>query len=89
MLVGGGELFEYLISEGPYSEALAAYHMQKIANAISYLHNIGIVHRDLKPENLLLTSTNPSKAEVKVADFGLAKIYGSNFDVMKTVCGTW
>lgn len=37
-VVNGGELFEHLIAEGPYSEALAAYHMRKIAGAIAYLH---------------------------------------------------
>lgn len=45
------------------------------------------MHRDLKPENILLTSKDPRVAQVKVADFGLAKICSS--DVMSTICGTW
>lgn len=37
------------------------------------MHSLGIIHRDLKPENLLLTSKG-SNAEVKLIDFGLAKV---------------
>jgi serine/threonine protein kinase len=33
-----------------------------------------IIHRDVKLDNVLLTSTTPSKAVAKLADFGLAKL---------------
>jgi len=85
--VSGGELFDYLVESGPYSEQSAAYHMRRIVSAVEFLHRNEIVHRDLKPENLLLTSKDPKYAEVKVADFGLARI--CNESVMQTVCGTW
>ena len=55
-LVTGGELFDHLVSKGPYSEKEAAGHMRAVAQAVQYLHSKNIVHRDLKPENLLLTS---------------------------------
>lgn len=32
-----------------------------------------VMHRDLKLENVLLTSTKPSAADVRLADFGLAR----------------
>lgn len=85
--VPGGELFEHLVSNGPYSEAEAARHMRRIASAVEHLHRHNIVHRDLKPENLLLTSHNPVYADVKVADFGLARMYTES--AMQTICGTW
>lgn len=45
------------------------------------------MHRDLKPENILLSNTDEDDAVIKVADFGLAKIFvGTN---LKTKCGTW
>ena len=37
------------------------------------MHGMNIIHRDLKPENLLLNSKG-SDAEVKLIDFGLAKV---------------
>jgi serine/threonine protein kinase len=39
------------------------------------MHSLGIIHRDLKPENLLLTNKG-ANAEVKLIDFGLAKVDG-------------
>jgi len=41
---------------------------------------------DLKPENLLYTDTT-DEAEIKIADFGLAKLIRDS-DMMATACGT-
>ncbi|MCX6138534.1 MAG: protein kinase [Ignavibacteriales bacterium] len=45
----------------------------QIAEALQDAHTNGIVHRDIKAENIMLTS----KSQVKVMDFGLAKLKGS------------
>jgi eukaryotic-like serine/threonine-protein kinase len=51
----------------------------KICDAISYAHQRGVIHRDLKPANILVTDESEerspeSRSEVKVLDFGLARI---------------
>ena len=75
-LLEGGELFDVIISQGSFSEADAARIMKQLLSAVNYLHSRNIVHRDLKPENIMLT-TKPknNKFEIKIIDFGTAKIF--------------
>jgi serine/threonine-protein kinase len=42
--------------------------------ALAYAHGRGFVHRDIKPSNLLVM-TSEGRDVVKVADFGLARLY--------------
>ncbi len=45
----------------------------QIAEALQEAHSHGIVHRDIKAENIMVNTKN----QVKVMDFGLAKLRGS------------
>lgn len=48
------------------------YHiMLQVAEALSYAHKQKIVHRDIKPSNLIY---NPASHQVKVSDFGIARM---------------
>ena len=85
-LVTGGELFDRIVAKGSYSEKDAATCMSQLCQALDYLHTKKIVHRDLKPENLLYASP-ADDANLKVADFGLARMLTAG-DMMKTACGT-
>ncbi len=47
--------------------------VETVAQAVFYAHKEGVIHRDLKPDNIMINK----EGEVKVMDFGLAKIRGS------------
>ncbi|HKC72140.1 MAG TPA: serine/threonine-protein kinase, partial [Terriglobales bacterium] len=55
---------------GPLTEHEAMTLAGQLAQALEAAHEQGVVHRDLKPGNLRLTT----KGQLKVLDFGLAKL---------------
>lgn len=56
-----------------------------ILKGIDFLHSNRIVHRDLKPSNILVSKDG----RIKIADFGLAKIYESSVNLTTTVVSLW
>lgn len=45
-----------------------------LCDALQYAHDQGVIHRDIKPENILMSI----HGAVKIADFGLSRILGSD-----------
>ncbi len=53
--------------------------LEPAAAAVEIAHREGVVHRDLKPENLFVVGDpNVLRPLVKVLDFGIAKVMGSD-----------
>ncbi|XP_030175639.1 ribosomal protein S6 kinase alpha-5 isoform X1 [Lynx canadensis] len=86
-LLNGGELFERIKKKKHFSETEASYIMRKLVSAVSHMHDVGVVHRDLKPENLLFTDENDN-LEIKVIDFGFARLKPPDNQPLKTPCFT-
>lgn len=68
--VPGQNLRQMLSRRGPLEIGTAVMVIRQVAAALHKASEQGIVHRDIKPENILLTP----EGEVKVADFGLARV---------------
>jgi serine/threonine-protein kinase len=72
--VRGKTLAEILEKEGPVAWGDALEYIIQAARALATANARGMIHRDIKPSNILLGDipTGAQRAEVKVADFGLA-----------------
>jgi non-specific serine/threonine protein kinase len=80
-----GETLKKKIDRGaiPIDEVISI--ISQVAQGLSRAQENGIIHRDIKPANIFITNRN----EVKILDFGLAKISGQNkITQMGTTSGT-
>jgi serine/threonine-protein kinase len=71
--VQGYNLRELLTRRGLPETKLALSILRQVTAALARAAEQGVIHRDIKPENIMLTKDG----EVKVADFGLARITGN------------
>ncbi len=60
--------------EGPLPLERVHRLAQQVCRALVAAHASGVVHRDLKPENVMIVQRPDRPDQVKVLDFGLAKI---------------
>ena len=72
--VRGKTLKELIVEKGAMAPQVACQIAIRILSALQHAHQNGIIHRDIKPQNVLVHSDG----HVKVADFGIARVAGSN-----------
>eukprot|EP00403_Amphidinium_massartii_P025017 CAMPEP_0178392084 /NCGR_PEP_ID=MMETSP0689_2-20121128/11497_1 /TAXON_ID=160604 /ORGANISM="Amphidinium massartii, Strain CS-259" /LENGTH=590 /DNA_ID=CAMNT_0020012649 /DNA_START=96 /DNA_END=1865 /DNA_ORIENTATION=- len=83
-LCEGGVLYKRLASKNAFTEPDAKVATVQMLRAIAYLHEHNIVHRDLKLDNFLYES-NDEAAQLKLIDFGFAKVWDPSTKMMATV----
>lgn len=83
-----GDMLEMILSStrGKLNERVTKFLITQILIALKHLHSKNIVHCDLKPENVLL-STDSEFPQVKLCDFGFARIIGEK-SFRRSVVGT-
>ncbi|XP_031344042.1 serine/threonine-protein kinase D3 isoform X2 [Photinus pyralis] len=83
-----GDMLEMILShdKGRLDERVTKFLISQILIALKHLHSKNIVHCDLKPENVLLSS-DAEFPQVKLCDFGFARIIGEK-SFRRSVVGT-
>ena len=71
--VQGKTLRDLVGATGPVAPTEALNYAIQIGEALQAAHEKGVVHRDIKSENIMVAAKN----QIKVMDFGLAKLKGS------------
>ncbi len=65
-----------------------ANFVKQIGKALSVAHDRGILHRDLKPENVMVQILADGDEQVKIIDFGIAKVKDSVISLNTEADGT-
>lgn len=73
-LLVGEPLRERLERERQLSLDTTRTILLSVVSALEAAHALGVVHRDLKPDNIFLSITDAGTLDVKIVDFGVAKL---------------
>ncbi|MCS6884116.1 MAG: bifunctional serine/threonine-protein kinase/formylglycine-generating enzyme family protein [Acidobacteriota bacterium] len=84
----GKSLRQILREKGTLSEPKAIEIAKQIAAGLHEAHTRGIVHRDLKPENIMVQQFADGSINVRILDFGIAKLIGKAAEDNRDLTGT-
>ena len=72
--IDGYSLANAIESDGKLEPKLAILVLLQVVEGLEYARSKGVIHRDIKPENIMLVRKSGSLPEVKIVDFGIAKL---------------
>ncbi len=79
-----GRALEAAGEDGPLEVAAAVDVTRQLLAALSAVHLQGYVHRDVKPENIFLTRSPDGHLQVKLIDFGVARLLSDPLSALTT-----
>src|SRR5271166_2413907 len=82
--VDGRSLDAILKESAPLDPGRSVAIIAQVLSALGFAHESGIVHRDVKPSNIMVLQNG----QVKVADFGIARIDTSDLTIVGDLLGT-
>ncbi|MEO0323624.1 MAG: protein kinase, partial [Myxococcota bacterium] len=85
--LAGETLTQRVRRVGPLEPEDAIHVAVQIASSLGDAHATGLIHRDLKPGNVMLLERGGDRLFVKVLDFGLVKLVGSDAKQQLTQSG--
>ncbi len=85
-LLEGEELASMIDRRGPLPPPEVVEYLRQAALGLAQTHALGVVHRDLKPDNLFVTCRDDGTPEVKILDWGIAKVVSGD-SLAKTTKG--
>ncbi len=77
MELAAGEPLDGFLKHGPLSIGGFCSLSRQALGALSAIHAAGVIHGDVKPENFIIAGNREGEIEVKLADFGLARLAGA------------
>ncbi|MGB0713205.1 MAG: CHASE2 domain-containing serine/threonine-protein kinase, partial [Gammaproteobacteria bacterium] len=81
----GKEMTEFTQTENLLDLNIVLELVAKTADALDYAHGHNVIHRDIKPANIMY---GPAEADVKITDFGIARISDASRTKTGMVLGT-
>jgi eukaryotic-like serine/threonine-protein kinase len=73
-LLDGKELAAIIEEKGRLEVSEALEYLEQISHALDRSHAVQVVHRDLKPDNVFVTRRSDGSPQIKILDFGIAKV---------------
>jgi hypothetical protein len=84
-LIAGRIWREELKRSGVIAPRRAAEWFRQLLEGLQFAHNMGVVHRDLKPENVMIVEAIGGGDELKIMDFGMAKVLAGETGVSESL----
>jgi len=80
-----GDLGDIIRSADRMRPEIAKTYARQMLEGVAYIHSKNILHRDLKPSNMLIDSNG----QLKIGDFGQARIYENESSMSHKVATRW